>query len=240
MTLTVVTGAVDAVSFIGLDGVFSANMTGNVVMLAIGGAGAREVPITGIMGALLGFLGGAALTARFLRAGASAAARCCGRSSVVLALLTCLAALLCLQLWWVPLPSGRAVTGVTALLGLMMGAQAATVRRLAVKDVSSVVVTMTLAGLAADSRTAGGPGGGGKRLGAVVALAAGAVLGALLLRVGGPSATMGLATAQLAAATALTLHLRERAGPGVWARWLARTASSRDQREELRIGEGRG
>ncbi|WP_107102824.1 DUF1275 family protein [Streptomyces torulosus] len=84
LLLTTVTGVVDAVSLLALDGVFSANMTGNVVMSAVGGAGVREVPVTAVAGALLGFLLGVALTARFLRAGASAVARCSGHSTVVL------------------------------------------------------------------------------------------------------------------------------------------------------------
>jgi uncharacterized membrane protein YoaK (UPF0700 family) len=43
--LTVVTGVVDAVSFLGLGHIFTANMTGNVVFLGFalgGGAGAEE------------------------------------------------------------------------------------------------------------------------------------------------------------------------------------------------------
>lgn len=209
MLLTLVTGAVDAVSFIGLGGVFSANMTGNVVVLAVGGSGTRAAPMMTVTGALLGFLGGAALTARFLRAGGSVTARCRGRSVVVLASLTCATSMACLHLVWESLPSGRPATVATALLGLMMGAQAATVRRLMINDVSSVVVTMNLVGLAADSRGVTGAGGTGRRLGAVTSLAAGAVIGAFLLRMGGPSTATGFAAALLAVATALALRLRE-------------------------------
>lgn len=76
LLLAAVTGGVGAVGFLPLDGVFSANVTGNVVMPAVGGAGVRgvpvtatEVPVTAVAGALLGLLFGVALrAARFLRA----------------------------------------------------------------------------------------------------------------------------------------------------------------------------
>ena len=51
-----------------------------------------------------------------------------------------------------------ALLGVTGALGLAMGAQAATARALAVKDVTTVVITSTITGLAMDSRLAGGTG----------------------------------------------------------------------------------
>ena len=71
-----------------------------------------------------------------------------------------------------------------ALLAAALGIQNATVRRLAVADVTTTVLTLTLTGLAADSRLAGGHNPRAGRRGAAVALmAAGALLGALLLRV---------------------------------------------------------
>jgi hypothetical protein len=57
------------------------------------------------------------------------------------------------------------------------------VRRLAVPDVTTTVLTLTLTGLAADSRLAGGHSPrAGRRLAAVGLMAAGALVGALLLR----------------------------------------------------------
>ena len=43
--LTLVTGLVDAACYLGLGRVFTANMTGNVVLLAFGAAGAQELPV---------------------------------------------------------------------------------------------------------------------------------------------------------------------------------------------------
>jgi uncharacterized membrane protein YoaK (UPF0700 family) len=68
---------------------------------------------------------------------------------------------------------------VTGMLGLAMGAQAATARHIAVKDVTTVVVTSTLAGLAADSVFGGGKGQPwARRAGAVALIGCGAVVGA--------------------------------------------------------------
>jgi len=72
---------------------------------------------------------------------------------------------------------------VTGLLALAMGTQAATARHLSVKDVTTVVVTSTITGLAADSRFAGGHGThSGRRLAAIALICAGAAAGALLLQ----------------------------------------------------------
>jgi uncharacterized membrane protein YoaK (UPF0700 family) len=72
---------------------------------------------------------------------------------------------------------------VIALLALAMGIRNATVRRLAVPDLTTTVLTMTLTGLAADSKPAGGSGkGSARRIAAVAAMLAGAVVGALLLK----------------------------------------------------------
>jgi uncharacterized membrane protein YoaK (UPF0700 family) len=48
--LTVVTGLVDAFSYLSLEHVFVANMTGNVVFLGFGWAGAGDVSIVASLG----------------------------------------------------------------------------------------------------------------------------------------------------------------------------------------------
>jgi len=45
--LTFVTGIVDAVGFLALDRVFTGNMTGNIVILGMGVAGADDLPVLG-------------------------------------------------------------------------------------------------------------------------------------------------------------------------------------------------
>ncbi len=79
-----------------------------------------------------------------------------------------------------------AAAGVTrfvliALLAFAMGIQNSTARRLAVAELTTTVLTMTLTGIAADSTLAGGAGSRiGRRILAVGAMLLGALLGALL------------------------------------------------------------
>ena len=61
LTLTVVTGLVDAVSFLGLGQVFVANMTGNVALLGFALAGAEGLSAPAPLVSLASFLVGALL-----------------------------------------------------------------------------------------------------------------------------------------------------------------------------------
>src|SRR6185436_18414104 len=63
LVLTAVTGLVDAASVLGI-GVFTANMTGNVVFLGFAVAGARRFSIARSLASLLAFLTGAAIGGR--------------------------------------------------------------------------------------------------------------------------------------------------------------------------------
>src|SRR3954453_22560024 len=61
LVLTFTTGLVDAVSYLGLGNVFTANMTGNIVFLAFGIAGSGGLPVVAPLVSLGSFLvGGAA------------------------------------------------------------------------------------------------------------------------------------------------------------------------------------
>jgi uncharacterized membrane protein YoaK (UPF0700 family) len=71
-----------------------------------------------------------------------------------------------------------------AVLGACFGLQNSTVRRLAPRDLTTTVLTLTLTGLAADSVLGGGADAKlPRRLGSVVAMFAGAAIGAVLVRV---------------------------------------------------------
>ncbi|MGA3360547.1 MAG: YoaK family protein [Solirubrobacteraceae bacterium] len=180
IALTVVTGLVDAVSYVALGHVFVANMTGNVVFLGFAIAGAHGLSASASLLALAAFfagaLGGGRLAVRIgahrgrqLVAGAGA-----GGSLLVVAAIV--AAILGQPV------SGSARYALIVPLALAMGAQNATARRLAVPDLTTTVLTLTLTGVAADSRLARGSGGRpGRRLIAVSAMLAGAVVGALLV-----------------------------------------------------------
>src|SRR5256885_7491834 len=61
LALTFTTGLVDAVSYLGLGRVFTANMTGNVVLLEFGIAGAAGLPVVAPVVSLVFFLVGAGI-----------------------------------------------------------------------------------------------------------------------------------------------------------------------------------
>src|SRR6266700_5829419 len=66
LVLTAVTGLVDAVSFLSLGHVFTANMTGNIVLLAFATAHVSGLSIARSLTALLGFLVGGILGGRVM------------------------------------------------------------------------------------------------------------------------------------------------------------------------------
>jgi uncharacterized membrane protein YoaK (UPF0700 family) len=209
--LTVVTGLVDAACYLGLGRVFTANMTGNVVLLAFGAAGAQGLPVLAPSVSLLGFLLGAAAGGRLassLAGPADAGAQVPGparRRWVLVALLGELGLVAGVVAVGLPVGGGGARRMVVVgLLAAGLGVQNATVRRLAVADVTTTVLTLTLTGLAADSWVAGGRSPrAGRRAAAVGLMVAGALAGALLLRVGvalpvlAAALVIGLAAVQL-------------------------------------------
>jgi uncharacterized membrane protein YoaK (UPF0700 family) len=68
------------------------------------------------------------------------------------------------------------------VLALAMGVQNAAARKLAVPDLTTTVLTLTITGIAADSVLAGGKGSiAGRRLIAVLAMLAGALIGAVFV-----------------------------------------------------------
>ena len=98
-------------------------------------------------------------------------------------------------------PSAGAIDVMAALAALAMGGQNAVVRALAVPDLTTTVLTMTLTGIAADLRQHGHGTAVATRLLAVGAMLVGAVLGALTVLHIGTVAGFGLSAAVLAAVT---------------------------------------
>jgi uncharacterized membrane protein YoaK (UPF0700 family) len=181
LVLTFTTGVIDAASYLGLGHVFTANMTGNIVLLGFGIAGGSGLPVISPMVSLAAFLIGAALGGR-MAGGLPARALHFSRSMLIEIAVVLLAAVLALVVDITP----NRLSGdlVIALLAFGMGVRNATVRRMKVADLTTTVLTMTLTGLAADSPLGGGDGGGsGRRTAAVLAMLVGAVAGALLLKV---------------------------------------------------------
>lgn len=207
LALTFTTGINDAIGYLGLDKVFTGNMTGNVVILGMALAGAEDLPVLGPALALAGFMAGAAIAGRALRrAGRPWTPGVTWVLAVVAALMFGLAGVLAVA---GDEPGQPVMVTVTTLAALGMGLQAAAARHIAVKDVTTVVVTSTITGLAADSVFGAGRGGNAtRRTLAIVLILAGAAAGTLLLQL---HAALGLALAGLViAAVTLIGALHER------------------------------
>jgi len=212
LVLTFTTGMVDAIGYLGLDRVFTGNMTGNVVILGMAIVGADDLPVLGPLLALAGFMAGAALGGRVLRmASPGWTARTTG---LLVGVAVCMLALGCALLATGDDLGHTASVSVAALLGAAMGTQAATARFLAVKDVTTVVITSTITGLAADSVLgAGKRGGAARRAWAIVLILVGAAVGAAFVHV---SLGLGLVIAgaiALAASVAGAVHAAAPARP---------------------------
>lgn len=202
--LTFVTGLIDAVSFLGLGHVFTANMTGNVVFLGFAVAGAPGLSIPRSLTSLAAFLVGAGLGGRL---GASMAGG--GRRRWLLTVAAAEAVMLlaaAVASVGFDVESGtpaHSLYAVIILTAVAMGLRNATVRRLAVPDMTTTVLTLTLTGVAADSS----PAGGGnpriaRRVASVLLMFAGAAAGALLVR-GGLTLPLVLSAVGVLAATAV-------------------------------------
>jgi len=181
LVLTFTTGLVDAVSYLGLGRVFTANMTGNIVFLGFGIAGSGGLPVLAPLISLAAFLlgagGGGVLAVRMGDRHPEHIARALAIEASLIGVAVVLAAAVDVR------PDEVSGDIVIALLALSMGVRNATVRRLGIPDLTTTVLTMTLTGLAAESPAAGGSGEGSvRRIAAVLAMLTGALAGALLLK----------------------------------------------------------
>ena len=181
LLLTFVTGIVDAVGYLALDRVFTGNMTGNVVILAMALGGADELPVLGPLTALATFTLGALVAGLILRR------RPAGWSTAVTVLLLTGASVLAVLGVLLHVLGPGIVIAVLAAAGTaaVMGVQATVARKVAVVDMTTVVVTSTLTSWASETLVVGGVGAVlNRRVGALLAILAGALSGALLLRLG--------------------------------------------------------
>ena len=184
MAMTVVTGLVDAISFLGFGRVFTANMTGNVVFLGFAVAGAPGLSIRRSLTSLIAFLVGAIMGGRLAVAMVDTSRRrWLVTVAVAEAALLFAAALVSIRIDVGSATASNSVYVAIILTAVGMGLRNATVRRLAVPDMNTTVLTMTLTGLAADSSLAGGSNPRIlRRVASVFLMFIGAAIGALLLR----------------------------------------------------------
>lgn len=204
LLLTFTTGLVDAVGFIGIGRVFTANMTGNVALLGFGLAGSAHLPVLAPLVSLTAFLvgagGGGALAVRI---GTHRRNHIGAAIAIEIVLITAAAAVAAIVKIHVGASAGLSVI---ALLALAMGVRNATMRHVGVVDLTTTVLTGTLTNLAAGLPLLGGSGEAtARRLLTVLALLLGALTGALLLQV---SLVLALAAAAALAALSFLVLLR--------------------------------
>jgi uncharacterized membrane protein YoaK (UPF0700 family) len=177
--MTVVTGLVDSFSFLKLGHVFVANSTGNILFMGFALAHVPGFSIVESSLALAATLVGAFVGGRLCSAYADHRDQILGLTASIEAVLIAIAVLLSL---FTSIPvHGIYRTALVGVLGVAMGIQNAAARKLAVPDLTTTVLTLTITGLGADSVLAGGTGSrAGRRLIAIASMLIGAVIGALL------------------------------------------------------------
>jgi uncharacterized membrane protein YoaK (UPF0700 family) len=211
LVLTVLTGVIDAVSILRLGRVFVANMTGNVVFVGFAAAGAPGFVLSASLCALAGFLVGAGLGGR-MAAGLGADRAVLLRAGVLVELVFVASALA------ISVSSGTAPGGVVrdvlaALSAVAMGTQNAVARRLAVADLTTTVLTMTLTGIAADVRGHSPGPAVVRRVLAVASMVIGAVAGAELVLHSGATAGFALAAGLLVTVALGAMTVARRPAP---------------------------
>ena len=186
IALTFSTGLIDAVSFISLGHVFTANMTGNIVLLgfAVGGATGLSAARSGA--SLLAFMAGALFGGMInVRHSGWTQMRLLKRAIVIEAVLLLMAAGFAASAGTKSEISPSLAYGLIVLMALAMGVRNAVVRKLAVPDLTTTVLTLTVTGIASDSSLAGGANPRWRtRVTAVITMFAGAAAGAMFLRYG--------------------------------------------------------
>ena len=205
---TVITGLIDATSYLGLGHVFTANMTGNVIFVAFAVAGVPGLSLTRSLTALVAFLIGALI-------GGRAATRLSEISTprwITTALGLESALLLVATLVAINFRNSSGSSfqlySIIVLTAVAMGIRNATVRKLGIPDLTTTVLTLTITGLAADSGFAGGTSPRWRRrLLAVLLVFFGAAIGTLLLR---RSLVLPLATATLLSMCCVVISMKRR------------------------------
>jgi uncharacterized membrane protein YoaK (UPF0700 family) len=144
IVLTVVTGLVDAISFLGLGHIFTANMTGNIVFLGFAAGGAPGISAVRSIAALCAFAGGSACGGRLTGSRErTPAGHLLIATYVETALLLTAAIAAAFAASHVPPAIAYTIVLSTAMA---MGLRNAVVRKLAVPDLTTTVLTLTLSG----------------------------------------------------------------------------------------------
>jgi uncharacterized membrane protein YoaK (UPF0700 family) len=188
------------VSYLGLGHVFVANMTGNIVFLGFAANRNSGLSASLELIALTTFMFGAAVDGTLGHRLADSRvwpSSVLGAQALVLSGTATACAVLGIQAIVRPT--------IVALLAFAFGLQNSTARRMAVPDLTTTVLTLTVTGLAADSRIAGGPGANPvRRIASITAMLGGAAAGALLVQVSVAATVAAVAVWALTAAILFT------------------------------------
>ncbi len=181
LLLTFATGLADAISILVLGHVFVANMTGNVIFLGFWLAPKSSIDLTAVVVAFPTFVCTTVVSGRLSRYFGDRT-----RPWITTVLATEIALLVALSVL-----GGQGVLRypdnskliMIGLLAVTFGLQHSSARQFGIQELSTTVLTSTIAGLGLDSRLAGGTGAREKlRLSVVFTMCAGAFLGATMSR----------------------------------------------------------
>jgi uncharacterized membrane protein YoaK (UPF0700 family) len=213
LALTVLAGVVDAVSIAGLDHVFVAAQTGNLVLIGLGIAGLGGFSVAASAISLLSFLAGALAGTRICRRSGDHRGRALRNVTVFKAVLAVPATLVAL------LAGDTFDYGVrivlTILLAISMGGQLALIRYLKVPDLMTTVMTLTMTGAITDHVSGLRDPVLIRRGLALAAFAAGVIAGGLLTRFVSVGAALALGLAIIMAAGLASQRVSR--SPAPWA-----------------------
>jgi uncharacterized membrane protein YoaK (UPF0700 family) len=191
LTLTVAAGSADAVSYLGLGRVFTANMTGNLVLL---GVAIGQGQVAGSLRSVIAFAGFGIGVLLGARATARSTADVVWPASVTRVLVVELGLLVAFAAVWELVgdhPSTPVLDVLIALSAGAMGMQTAAARRLGVMGVTTTFVTGTLASLITELASAGPDWSRSRRWAATIGcIVIGAAAGAALFVTWRPGAPL--------------------------------------------------
>jgi uncharacterized membrane protein YoaK (UPF0700 family) len=180
---TALTGLVDAVSYVGLGHVFTANMTGNVVLLGFAIAGTAGLSVSRSLTALAAFMAGALMGGRIATTLGPQSIQRWRITAIATESTFLLAATLVSLGHHLLFNDSTRLYAVIIFTALAMGMRNATVRKIGQPDLTTTVLTLTITGLAADSSVAGGNNPRWqRRVLSIVLMFSGAAAGALLVK----------------------------------------------------------
>jgi uncharacterized membrane protein YoaK (UPF0700 family) len=203
LAVTAMTGLIDAISVLSLGHVFVANVTGSIVFIGFALAGVPGFPFTASLCAFVGFLVGAIVAGRTGGRSLDNRYRMLRNSAAMGFVLFVVA--LGITIADSAQASGRNADVVLFVMALAMGAQAATVRRMAI-DVRTNMLTTTVTEIGAYLRDRKLRPAGRQVL-SVLCLLGGGVVGAVLIRSVSVVAALSVVIAGLALVTVIAGRL---------------------------------